>query len=726
MSKHQLSILLSLLFFLSLGRLPAQSTDYIDSLQTELTQSQNTNHQSLILNELAWEYKFEQPDSARALLQRSIQICQTNDYPKLLGDAYNYAGTVEDIHGNSDKAIAYFQKALAIRTELADQKGMASILNNLGNLNGNLGNPKAALDNYRQSLLIRTAFKDTARMANLYYNIAINYEAQGNYELAIGSIYDYLKYAEAQNDTFNIAEGYNVIGNIKSEQDRLIEALSFYEKAYTLHQNQNNTWEEATVLNNLGYAKDGLGDAHFEDEDFAKADSLFDKAVSDYQRALALRQSFEEEDILAEVYNNIGVTFKNKASVYEATNQTLLQKNSIDTALLYLNKALIINKLYEDTKGQMEVYNGLGDVYRRKSDWSRAMQYTKQYEAIAKATNDQKFQQNALKDYARLYAKMGNFEKAYDYRKAYDELKYDRLTDKMVQDENVRQALYSDQQKATELQQKKQELALQQTENARRKASQRLLWIGIASAILLALLLFNRNRIKNKANQALIAKNEIIDAEKQRSEDLLLNILPAQTAQELKEKGKATTRKYDEVTVFFSDFVGFTKLSEQLTPEQLVSELDECFRAFDAITTKYQIEKIKTIGDSYMCVSGLPSPHPDHAQRMVHAALEMQDFLQVFAQKQRTKGFPAFHARIGIHTGPVVAGIVGSKKFAYDIWGDTVNIASRMESSGAINRVNISESTYALVKDDFTTESRGLVQAKGKGEIKMWFVGSKS
>ena len=209
---------------------------------------------------------------------------------------------------------------------------------------------------------------------------------------------------------------------------------------------------------------------------------------------------------------------------------------------------------------------------------------------------------------------------------------------------------------------------------------------------------------------------------KKKSDELLLNILPSEVAEELKVKGSAEAKYYDEVTVMFTDFKGFTRISERLTPTELVSEIHTCFKAFDQIITKYGIEKIKTIGDAYMCAGGSPVANTTNAVDVVNAALEMQQFMQQHLEQRKSDNREVFEMRIGIHTGPVVSGIVGVKKFAYDIWGDTVNIASRMESSGEAGKVNISGDTFALIKDKFKYIHRGKIEAKNKGEIEMYFV----
>ncbi len=172
----------------------------------------------------------------------------------------------------------------------------------------------------------------------------------------------------------------------------------------------------------------------------------------------------------------------------------------------------------------------------------------------------------------------------------------------------------------------------------------------------------------------------------------------------------------------FTDFKGFTQLSEKLTPKELVAEINECFSAFDHIMQKHGVEKIKTIGDAYMAAGGLPTPNKTHPIDVVKAALDIQKFMLELKEKKQAEGKLFFEIRIGVHTGPVVAGIVGVKKFAYDIWGDTVNTASRMESSGEVGKVNISGATYELVKNNYQCNHRGKITAKGKGEIDMYFV----
>ncbi|TGL64266.1 adenylate/guanylate cyclase domain-containing protein [Leptospira sarikeiensis] len=213
-----------------------------------------------------------------------------------------------------------------------------------------------------------------------------------------------------------------------------------------------------------------------------------------------------------------------------------------------------------------------------------------------------------------------------------------------------------------------------------------------------------------------------LSQEHAQSEKLLLNILPREVADELKQNGISKPRHFPSATVCFTDFEGFTKISESLGPSELVAELDRCFSYFDSLMDRYKLEKLKTIGDSYMFVGGIPNSSSTHAVDCVLAALEIQAFMNQMKEIKTSQNLPYWQLRLGIHSGDLVAGVIGEKKFAYDVWSDTVNTASRCESSGATGKINISGATYALVKDFFDCEYRGQIAAKHKGNIDMYFV----
>ena len=209
-----------------------------------------------------------------------------------------------------------------------------------------------------------------------------------------------------------------------------------------------------------------------------------------------------------------------------------------------------------------------------------------------------------------------------------------------------------------------------------------------------------------------------VEIEREKSEKLLLNILPVRVAEELKEEGYCKPQYYENVTLFFSDFVGFTQMAAEMEPEFLISHLNEMFTQFDEIMERHNCERIKTIGDAYLAVCGIPAEDPDHAVNIINASIEIRDYLM--AHKDHNGSL--WEARMGVHSGSAVGAIVGTKKYIYDIFGDSVNTASRMESNSLPNRINISETSWSLSKDKFKFEEREPVMVKGKGMMKMYFL----
>jgi class 3 adenylate cyclase/Tfp pilus assembly protein PilF len=376
---------------------------------------------------------------------------------------------------------------------------------------------------------------------------------------------------------------------------------------------------------------------------------------------------------------DLPATGKQKSIDYLNVATFYLQKNIYDRGIYCLEKSYQLADEYSCYDIQNTVSKILYDIYSQTGDCPKTLFYAKKYlETFERAFGNESLQ---------------NFE--------LEEIKHDT---------EVKEAQMKAEQRARD--------AITEAQIGRLTAIRNGVIIGLLLALIASGSLFYAYRQKRK-------DNEIIRIEKQKSEELLLNILPEETAEELKQNGKATAKHYDMVSVMFTDFKGFTKVSEVLDAESLVAEIDSCFSEFDKIIGKYGIEKIKTIGDAYMCASGLPSKDPDHAKNIVKAAIEIRNFMTSHAEERRKAGKEFFEIRIGVHTGPVVAGIVGIKKFAYDIWGDTVNTAARMESSGDIGKVNVSGTTWEMIRQDFRGEHRGKIAAKNKGDIDMYFVEEK-
>lgn len=240
-----------------------------------------------------------------------------------------------------------------------------------------------------------------------------------------------------------------------------------------------------------------------------------------------------------------------------------------------------------------------------------------------------------------------------------------------------------------------------------------ILFLGIA--VVSSFLLYTRIRLIGE-------KNRMLREERNKYKKLLFSLLPEKAAKELFETGHVEAKRHEEVTILFTDFVSFTSYSEKVKPMVLVRHLDEIFSMFDSIILHQRVEKIKTIGDSYMCAAGLPTSSPTHAEDMIRVALEFQEYISLFRRLKKQEGIDFPDIRIGLHTGPVVAGIIGVTKTAYDVWGDTVNVAQRMEMFSESGKINISEALYQKVKDKFICTERGLIEIKGKGPMSMYFV----
>ena len=380
-------------------------------------------------------------------------------------------------------------------------------------------------------------------------------------------------------------------------------------------------------------------------------------------------------------------------------------------AEIYLREPIEILEEFGDYYPVSVYLTYMSDIYLRKDDWNKALGLAQSSLDMAEANGLTEQISDAHLKLSELYSYNEDFKKANSHLKNHfsfrDSIRNIEVVSKMA-----------DLRTNFELSQKQIEVDLLNEQQDKQQITVTYSIVALVLIALGALGLLHRNRYIQKTSH-------IIRGERDRSDHLLCNILPEKTAQELKVAGKVQAKHYESVTVMFTDFKAFTANSDQLSPEELVESIDFYFSRFDEIMEKYGLEKIKTIGDAYMCAGGLPFATPDHAHKMVEAAFEIAEFVDD-AKKEDPNNLTRFDIRIGINTGPVVAGVVGTKKFAYDIWGDTVNIASRMESNSEPGKINISENTYQLIKDEFCCSYRGEIEAKHKGKLKMYFVNTQS
>lgn len=368
----------------------------------------------------------------------------------------------------------------------------------------------------------------------------------------------------------------------------------------------------------------------------------------------------------------------------------------------YAEKALQLALSLQDKKREAESAWACADVAERQSAWPRALAYyQKSYEAaIVSPLPDLALQ--ATDKMQVLQARQNNFREAYEWSRRRTSL----LQEKARQVAEEQRRKYEESQSALTAQKKRE--------------NQTILLVAALLGLLLAIFYYYRQRTNRRIRGEMAEKNAMIEEKRRRSEQLLLNILPPAVAAELTVRNKVAARRYERSTVMFIDFVGFTRIAEILPPEVLLAELDYCFSRFDDLIGRNRIEKIKTVGDAYICANGLTDRN-ERPTDMIRVALAIQDFLQKHREKRIAEGLPAFEARIGIHFGPVVAGVVGTKKFAYDIWGDTVNTAARLEEACEPGRINVSGAAREVVREEFQWEYRGKISAKNKAEMEMYY-----
>lgn len=677
--KKNASLLVIILAFTFRMSGQTQEQARIDSLVIELSKAKEDSGKINTLISLSKEIKTE-GDYAKAIQYASdaLALAQKIDFKKGAAMAYNALGIIDEEQGRYDEALKNHNAALEIAEKTGDKKNIADAYNGIGNVYNDEGKYTETLNNYFASLNIRKEIGDKKGIAASYNNIGLIYEDFGNYTEALKYHFSSLKIKEEIGYKEGIAASYNNIGIVYRKQGNYPEALKNFKASLALEGIKSWIADDYFNIGNI-YAEEGNNP----------------EALKNYFSGLTISEQIDYAYGIGSAHTGIGSVYREQGKYPESFENYFI--------------ALKIFKEMGNKERIALCYSGLGQTSIKVKKYSDAKKYLMDAISIEKELGNK----TSLKDSYSLLSEMesetGNWKDAYLHQKLYllyrDSTLNEESTKKTVQIQM--QYEFDKKETATKAAQDKKDTIAGEVAKRQRNIRNST-FAGLAGVFFFLIVVY---RQRNKISKA-----------RKRSDELLLNILPAEVANELKEKGSADAKHFDNVTVMFTDFKDFTQISENLTPSELVAEIDACFKAFDHIIDKHNIEKIKTIGDSYMCAGGLPVANTTNATDVVNAALEIQQFMKEHAQARINKNKEPFQIRIGIHSGPVVAGIVGIKKFAYDIWGDTVNIASRMESSGEAGKVNISSGTYELVKDQFSCEHRGKIQAKNKGVIDMYFV----
>ncbi len=585
------------------------------------------------------------------------------------------------------EAIRYAEQARQLAEDLDDAGALAYAYKSIGMGYYFQGNYVEALLNWQHSLRNFEAIDDRLGVSNMLNNLGAVYYNEGDNNKAIEYYLGSLRVSEEIGDSLRIVTALVNIGAVYySKKITHDMALKYYAQALSISEALGD--DDA-----IGTSAVNMGQIYLDQEDDTAALLHFQKAYDAYSRSET---------------GNVPYALLNLGRVYA-------YRNEYPKAVNYQQQAYEMARKNNARLEMAQALLSLADTYDQQGEIQLSIENFRRAKEIAASIGASYVLQDAYNGLAQTYARVPDYANAYKYQELYLGIKdtlYNAEMDKRIQALSLNFEIEKKQGQIDLLtkDQELKELALQ-----RQKLQRNAVAITGALLFLLALGILSRYRYVRRTHR-------IIAYEKDRSDRLLLNVLPAETAEELKEKGSATPKHYDMVSVMFTDFKGFTRIAEKLSPQELVAELDACFLEFDRIIDKHKLEKIKTIGDAYMCAGGIPAPNTTNPVDIVRAGLEIREFMERKKKEREARGEEYWELRIGIHTGPVIAGVVGKNKFAYDIWGDAVNIASRMESSGIPGKVNISGCTYEFIKDHFRCLHRGQIQAKNKGAIDMYFV----
>ena len=592
------------------------------------------------------------------------------------------------LNSTPEQATPYGMQALDLAQKVKFPMGRANAYKTLGMINYYLGNTIATLDYFSQALHVYDSIGYEIGKAKMLNNIGNTYLMNGTNEKALEYFFKSLEVAEKISDKEDIATTFVNIGNIYSYKRATSDkALEFFLKALAIS-------EEIGDKNVIGSSSVNIGEHYLNSDNDDSAVYFFNKSLDAYANTI-----------------NIPYPLRDMGMYFE-------KKGDFKKAIQYYQQSYQTAKQFDSKLDMTQTLKVMGDTYFKQKDYVSALITYKHADSIAAEIPAFKELNDSYAGIASTYFKMGKLDSAFHYQKLFSDLS-DTINNQMLTEKsNALQKSFEVQSRQNSINLLTKDKELQELDLKRQKLQKTVISGGLALILLIALIIL-RNYLQTAKT------NKLLDKQKVQIENLLENILPAEVAKELQRDGKATPRYYESVTVLFTDFKDFTRHADTLSPQEIVSELNACFIAFDDIIEKYNLEKIKTIGDSYMCAGGIPTENDSHTLNMIHASLEIQAYMESRNSERINNGLQAWNIRIGVHVGPVVAGVVGRKKYAYDIWGGTVNIASRMESNGEPGMVNISAQTYELIKNEYTCVHRGKIFAKNIGEIDMYFVNEK-
>ncbi len=661
----------------------------IAEFQKKLTEI-DKKERAYYLNKISIEYRSIDPQKSMEFAEKALFNAKLFDNILEMGNAHHNIGVAFHHLGDYENALINYDQAINYRNSVGDKKGLANSFFNKGLIEKNLGNHQYALNFFNRTLTLLQNGDNNQLLAKTYEKISDVYRNLSNYEKALEYDLSALKLHEESDNEIGIADAMMNIGSIYFQLESYETALQYFQNSLKICQELDQKKGIASSLNGLGTIYGVL--------------KKYDKALEHFQQSLRIRRDIEDKKGTADVLNNLG-------SIYWETNK-------LNSALRYYKLALNIYTEINDNYRIAKINYNIGNVYLKQKTFPTAYNYFQTAKKLAKTINARDILADIYHSLSDYYSQKKDYQNSFNYYQKYATLKDSILNETKSEQIAEMQTKYETEKKEKEIQILKKDQTIQELQIKRQTLQRNSLIAVLLSLTVLAFVIFNRYKFEKKAHQKLEEANKLIKKEKETSDKLLLNILPERVAKELKEKGKTTPESYDNVTILFSDFVNFTKKSSLLEPNILINELNDIFTGFDDIIEKNHCERIKTIGDAYLAVCGLPEPNQDHAENIMRSALEIMHYLKRRNSRTNNK----WQIRIGIHSGSVVGGVVGVKKYIFDIFGDALNTASRMESNSEKMKINVSETTYNLLSDKFIFIKRKPWQVKGKGKMNMYFV----
>ena len=580
----------------------------------------------------------------------------------------------------------YSLEAIDLAEDIGNKEAMASALKNAGLNHYAKSEFKEVVNYWNQSLAVFREIGDPKGISNLLSNLGAVYQSKADYTTALEYNIESLKYAELSGDTSRIATSLINIGTIYADDELTHDkAQETFKEVLVVSQHLNRADITGTTYNNIG-------ELLFSQSKPKEALPYFEKAYDEFE-SLGISNTPYVLNYISKIHEQLG---------------------DYDLALTYADRAYQVAESVDSKIEMSQAAITRGEIYKKQLNSEKSIQSYQEAEQIASLLETNNELSESYEGLAQIYAQQGNYQRAYSYQ-----LKNNQVDEEIRSSEN--DEIINNLRFQLDLEQKEKEIEILNRDNALKEAE--IAQADTAQKLFLALGAFLLTIIGGITYLYRYSRksNQLISEERNRVEKILLNILPKDTADELQQKGYVEAKRFDQTTVLFTDFKGFTVFSERLSAEEMVKSIDYYFSKFDEIIGRYNLEKIKTIGDAYMCAGGLPTKNSTNAKDAVLAGLEILSFVKTVSLTPPV-GIQPLEVRIGINTGRTVAGIVGTKKFQYDIWGSTVNIASRMESACEIGKINISDNTYQLIKDDIACNYRGEIEVKNGLKLKMYYV----